>query len=85
MAGRSDAFDPLLTYKGIRRWDYFVSGSFLMQTVALGFAFGGQSQLPSNPMLGNGPKGGLPKAVQITRPQTTPMMIQKATRFLVTY
>jgi hypothetical protein len=55
-----------------------------MQTVALGFAFGGQSQLLSNPMLGNGPRGGLPKPVQITKPQTIAIMIQKATRFLVT-
>ena len=29
-----------------------------MQTVALGFAFGGQSQLLSNPILLNGPNGG---------------------------
>jgi hypothetical protein len=56
----------------------------LWQTVALGFAFGGQSQLLSNPMLGNGPYGGLPKPVQITKAQTTPMMIQKAVRLFVT-
>ena len=56
----------------------------MWQTVALGFAFGGQSQLLSNPMLGNGPYGGLPKPVQITKAQTTPMMIQKTVRLFVT-
>jgi hypothetical protein len=61
-----------------------VSIGFLMQTVALGFAFGGQSQLPSNPMLENDPKGALPKAVQIARPQAKPMTMENATRFLVT-
>jgi hypothetical protein len=55
-----------------------------MQTVALGFAFGGQSQLLSNPMLENGPNGALPMPVQITKPQTIAMMIQKAPRSLVT-
>jgi hypothetical protein len=55
-----------------------------MQTVALGFAFSGQSQLLSNPMLGIGPNGGLPMPVQITKPQTMAIMIQKAARLLVT-
>ena len=44
--------------------------SFLTQTVALGFAFGGQSLLLSNPMLLNGPYGGRPAAVQMTKPHT---------------
>jgi hypothetical protein len=37
-----------------------------MQTVALGVAFGGQSQLLSKPMLLKGPYGGRPAAVQMT-------------------
>jgi hypothetical protein len=47
---------------------YLAVDSFLTQTAALDFAFGGQSQRPSNPMLLNGPDGGRPAAVQMTKP-----------------
>jgi hypothetical protein len=54
----------------------------LTQTVALGFAFGGQSQLLSNPMLLNGPDGGRPAAVQMTKPHMTATVVQSRTEFL---
>ncbi len=48
----------------------------MTQTVALGFAFGGQSQLLSNPMLLNGPYGGRPAAIQMTKPPMTATVAQ---------
>jgi hypothetical protein len=54
-----------------------------MQTVALGFAFGGQSQLLSKPKLLNGPNGGRPAADQIAKPQITAIAIQRTNRSLL--
>jgi hypothetical protein len=50
--------------------------NFLTQTVALGFAFGGQSQLLSKPMLLSGPYGGRPAAVQMTKPHMNATVAQ---------
>jgi hypothetical protein len=57
--------------------------NFLTQTVALGFAFGGQSQLLSNPMLLNGPYGGRPAAVQMTKPHMIATVAQSTMESLL--
>src|SRR5262249_51457324 len=56
---------------------------FHTHTVAAGVAFGGQSQSLPKPMLLNGPRGGRPKAVQITKPHTMMTAIPNAMERLV--
>jgi hypothetical protein len=56
-------------------------GNFLMQTVALGVAFGGQSQLLSKPMLLKGPTGGRPATVQITKLHMSATVAQNRMKF----